>query len=539
MDFEDLLRLVRRRLTLILMLGTLGLSISVFQTSKIDPLYEATATVFVSTPPSLSEVGQSTGNKLGELATGNNFTQARVKSYATIVNNASTLEPVISELDLPYGVQELAKQVSATTPSDTVLMYITAVNKDPVLAAQIANSVALNFSETVLNIELNSSLDLTQLIKLSVVRNAEPNFVPISPRKQFNYFFGLFAGLMFGLLISLFLKFLDKSIKSERDLGETPLFGVVAFDPSATATPLVSQLGTYAIRTEAFRLLRTNVLHTLDRKDKNCLAISSCFSGEGKTTTTLNLGLTIAKAGFSVVIVEADMRRPGLLKYLKNSNLTITSAEVGLSTLLESESLSKGRRKIAKATTELSDSRLEIIFAGTIPDNPAELLGSESFVELIQYLKQKYDYVIVDTPPVLAVADASIVGRVTQEMLIVLHAGKTSKRNFEATREAMLGVGVNLTGVMLNKVPKHKAGEHYGYTYSDPQMGYYRYSYVYDPNQESSEPEVRESFRSKLSKLKVSKSEVQVNPDTEISKLIESKSEFEILLEEIRIKEKN
>ena len=536
MDFDELLRLVRRRLALILILGTFGLSFSVYQTSKITPLFDATATIFVSTPPSVNDVGQSSGNKLGELATGSNFTQARVKSYATIVNNASTLEPVIAELDLPYGVQELATQVSATTPSDTVLMYVKAVNKDPELAAKIANSVAQNFSETVLNIELNSSLDLTQLIKLSVVRNAEPNFVPISPRKNFNYFLGLFAGLMLALLISLFLKFLDKSIKSEKDLGATPLFGVIAFDSTAATNPLVSQLGTYAIRTEAFRLLRTNVLHTLDTKDRNCLAVSSCFSGEGKTTTTLNLGLTIAKAGFSVVIVEADMRRPGLNKYLKQSEIKVTPAEVGLSTLLEFEQFSAVKKKLSKSIVQIPDSNLEILFAGSIPDNPAELLGSEIFVDLIEYLKGQYDYVIVDTPPVLAVADASIVGRVTQEMLIVLHAGETSKRNFEATREAMLGVGVSLTGVMLNKVPKHKAGEHYGYTYSDPQMGYYRYSYVYSPKKESSEPEGSKSLKSKISNFRNSKSKEEAMPLPEIVKVVETKSDFELLLEEINKK---
>jgi succinoglycan biosynthesis transport protein ExoP len=534
MDFEELLRLVRRRLALILILGTLGLAFSVYQTSKITPLYDATATIFVSTPPSLNDLGQSSGNKLGELATGNSFTQARVKSYATIVNNASTLEPVISELDLPYGVQELATQVSATTPTDTVLMYVKAVNKDPVLAAKIANSVALNFSETVLNIELNSSLDLTQLIKLSVVQNAEPNFVPISPRKNFNYFVGLFAGLMLALLISLFLKFLDKSIKSEKDLGATPLFGVIAFDGSAAATPLVTQLGTYAIRTEAFRLLRTNVLHTLDSKEDNCLAISSCFSGEGKTTTTLNLGLTIAKAGFSVVIVEADMRRPGLLKYLMQSEMKITPAEVGLSNLLEFEQFSIVKKKLSKSIVRVPESNLEILFAGSIPENPAELLGGETFVDLIGYLKEQYDYVIVDTPPVLAVADASIVGRVTQEILIVLHAGETSKRNFEATREAMLGVGVNLTGVMLNKVPKHKAGEHYGYTYSDPQMGYYRYSYVYSPTQGSGDSENPKGLKSKLTNLRKSKSKDQEITPTETLNVVETKSEFELLLEEIK-----
>jgi non-specific protein-tyrosine kinase len=539
MEFDELLRLLRRRLALILILGTIGLSISIYQTSKITPLYSSTATIFVSTPPSTSDIGQSSGNQLGELATGSNFSQARVKSYATIINNAATLEPVILELDLPYGVQELATQVSATAPTNTVLMYVTAVNKDPVLASKIANSVAYNFSETVLNIELNSTLDLTQVIKLSVVRSAQPEFTPVSPRKNFNYFVGLFAGLMTALLVSLFLKFLDKSIKSEKDLGVTPLLGVVAFDSSASLTPLVPQLGTYEIRTEAFRLLRTNVLHVLDDKDRNCLAVSSCFSGEGKTTTTLNLGFTIAKAGFSVVIIEADMRRPGLLKYLIQYDKASTVPALGLSNLLEMKDFSAIKRKVKTSIGLIADTGLEILFAGSIPENPSELLGGDNFIDLVEYLKERYDYVIVDTPPILAVADASIVARVTQEILVILHAGETSKRNFEAAREALTGVGVTLSGVMLNKVPKHKAGEHYGYTYSDSKMGYYRYSYVYRPGEGSGEFENSKSLTSKLSSFRISKIRKQEIPLAEATKVVEPKSGFEMLLEEIRKKEKN
>jgi hypothetical protein len=200
------------------------------------------------------------------------------------------------------------------------LIYVKVINPDPALAAKIANSVAFHFSATVLKLELNSSLDPTKIIKLSTVQKAIPDYVPVSPRKNFNYFVGLFLGLMLSFLISLLLRYLDKSIKSESDLGVTPLLGVAAFDPEADSLPIITQLSTYAIRTEAFRLLRTNVLHALDAKNKNCVAISSCFSGEGKTTTSLNLGHSLAQAGFSVLIIEADMRRPGLFKYLKKSN---------------------------------------------------------------------------------------------------------------------------------------------------------------------------------------------------------------------------
>ena len=521
MDTADLLMLIRRRLALILILTTLGLVLAVYQTSKIVPMYSATSSIFVSTPPSLNDPLQTSGNKLGELATGNNFTQARVKSYATIVNNASTLEPVIAELKLPMSVPELAAQVSAVAPADTVLMYVTVVNPDPVLAAKIANSVANHFSETVLTIELNSSLDLTQLIKLSVVRNAEPNFTPVSPRKNLNYLLGIFGGGILALLISLFLRYLDKSMKSEKDLGETPLFGVVAFDPEAGMNPLIPNLGTYATRTEAFRLFRTNMLHALDNKEDNCVAMSSCFSGEGKTTSTLNLGFSIAQAGFKVLIVEADMRRPGLLKYLKTLYPDLEVPASGLSSLLEQKTEQSMKRALNSSIKKIPDSSLEILFSGKVPNNPAELLGSDNFVDLIEILKGKYDYVLIDTPPVLAVADTSIVCRVTGNISLVLHAGKTSKRNFEAAREAVTGVGVAITGVLLNKVPKHKAGEHYGYTYSDPKMGYYRYSYDYTPQSALQEDEKKPRSLQKFKLPKIQEKEKVKQESKEISKKAE------------------
>ena len=551
MDFEELLSLVRRRLALILILGTLGLAFSVYQTSKTVPLFQATATIFVSTPPGSNEL--SSGNKLGELATGNNFTQARVKSYATIINNAETLKPVIEELGLTYSVQELATQVSATAPADTVLIFVKVINRDPELAAKIANSVASNFSMTVLKIELNSILDLTKIIKLSTVRVAEPDYTPVSPRKNFNYFVGLFLGLMLALLITLLLKYLDKSIKSEKDLGTTPLLGVAAFDPEAESLPLVSQLSTYAVRTEAFRLLRTGVMHTLDSKNKNCIAVSSCFSGEGKTTTSLNLGLSLAQAGLRVLVVEADMRRPGLLKYLKQSSIEVKLPKYGLSEILIKEKSSAIRKKLKSSIIKLKDSHLEILFSGKVPNNPAELLGSENFNEFITVAKSLYDYVIVDTPPVLAVADASIVSRVTEDVLLVMHAGKTSKRNFEAARESLLGVGVSLTGVMLNKIPKHKAGERYGYTYSDPKMGYYRYSYDYRPSVVTSDSEKQRQLPKALKNLNESRKTWRMASKDSIwnrmppalkpgfksrnsshQKINETESEFEKLLAEIK-----
>ena len=485
MNFEDLLLMVRRRLALILMLGTLGLAFSVHQTSKIIPMFQATATIFVSTPPGSNELGQSNGSQLGELNTGSSFTQARVKSYAKIVNNVETLLPVKKELGLTYGIQELATRVSASSPVGTVLIDVTVEDPDPLLAAQIANSVAFHFSQTVLSIELNSTLDPTKLIKLSTVQRAEPNYSPVSPRKNLNYFLGLFSGLMLALVISLFLRYLDKSMKNEKDLGVTPLLSVMSFDKTAKDHPLVSQLSSYDPRIEAYRQLRTNVLHILENSKDNCIAVTSCFSGEGKTTTSLNFGLVLSNAGFRVLVIEADMRRPTMMKYLSQGFEGLAKPRYGLSSLALVKDVSTLGRILTESTLKLEDSRLEVLVSGDTPQNPAEILGSETFVKLLDEARTLYDYVIVDTPPILAVADASIVARVTKKILLVMHAGETSKSNFEAAREALLNVGVTLTGAVLNKIPKHKAGERYGYSYTDSRKGYYRYSYSYSPSEVS------------------------------------------------------
>ena len=290
---------------------------------------------------------------------------------------------------------------------------------------------------------------------------------------------------MLALVISLFLRYLDKSMKNEKDLGVTPLLSVVSFDKTAKDLPLVSQLSSYDPRMEAYRLLRTNVLHILENSKDNCIAVTSCFSGEGKTTTSLNFGLVLSNAGFRVLVIEADMRRPTMMKYLSQSFEGLAKPRYGLSSLALVKDVSALGRILTESTLKLEDSRLEILVSGDTPQNPAEILGSETFVKLLDEARTLYDYVIVDTPPILAVADASIVARVTKKILLVMHAGETSKSNFEAAREALLNVGVTLTGAVLNKIPKHKAGERYGYSYTDSRKGYYRYSYSYSPSEVS------------------------------------------------------
>ena len=505
MEFTEFINLLQRRFGLIATSIAICFGWSINVTSNAIPIFESTVTVFVATPPSIADSIAGSPSKIGELVTGNTFGQARVKSYASIVNNRSTLEPVIEELNLGYTPEELASFVKSNALSDTVLIQITVANPDPNLAAEIANSVAKHFSDTIQNIELNSTLDLSQLIRASIVKEAVANPTPVYPRKFFNYVLGIFVGSLLGLAISLFLKMMDKSLKNEGDIGTTALLGVIAFDQSAKSFPLTIELDTYNARTEAFRVIRTNILHELDKSKVQSFLVTSCFAAEGKSTSSLNIGFAIAQSGYRVLVIEADMRRPSFKNYYQQLGIAVSEkyrSDYGLSVLLDPSRKKLTLRNFNMNLNATKFPNLSILQSGPTPTNPAELLGTEVFHDLIELAESEFDYVIIDTPPALSVADATIVARVVSKVALIIHAGKTSKNNFQALQAALRDVDVELMGAVLNKVPKHKRGERYGYTYSSRQSGYYRYAYDYDGYHQGNEVSNSSSSRNFPAKLK-------------------------------------
>jgi len=487
LEYSELLNLIKRRITLILTFLAIGTSFSIYQTANLVPVFEARTTIFVATPPGSDlSVGSS---QIGQLTTGNTFSQARVKSYASIVNNRGTLDPVINELKLKYSPEQLARNVRAVAIADTVLIEISVRDGDPNLAAAIANSVAKNFSNTVTLIELNTKRGNSELINVSTVKSAVPNPNPIYPRKAFNYILGMFFGGLVGFGLSLLLRILDSSMKNEQDLGDTPLLGVVSFDLLAKSKPLTVKMDTYSSRVEAYRVIRTNVLHYLEKSKKKVLLITSCFAGEGKTTSSLNVAFAIAQSGFKVLVLEADMRRPSFKDHSSDLGIPINisrTGSFGFSSLLSQKSRVITKRDCLRAITSTNISNMWVLQSGPTPKNPAELLGSDLLVSIIDKLESLFDFIIIDTPPLLAVADATIIARKVNEVLLITHAGETSKRNFNAAKSALSDVDVALAGVVLNKVPKYKRGEVYGYTYSARGKDYYRYSYDYGSLQTNS-----------------------------------------------------
>ncbi len=190
---------------------------------------------------------------------------------------------------------------------------------------------------------------------------------------------------------------------------------------------------------EAYKALRTNIIFTLPQKGCKKIIIASSFEAEGKSTNSLNLAITFAQNGSKVLLIDCDLRRPSQGKLLD-----MTSEKEGLSNLLV------GLVPLENVIKKTEHENLEVIFAGSTSPNPAELLGSEAMEKLLEDLSEKYDYILLDTPPVNVVADTIILSRLADGVLLVVRQGITEKDSVSDAVSKLKFANAKLLGFILN-----------------------------------------------------------------------------------------
>lgn len=206
--------------------------------------------------------------------------------------------------------------------------------------------------------------------------------------------------------------------------------------------------------TEAYRVIRTSIQFAQAGKELKTLAVTSCMPNEGKSITVANLAVVLTQAGKSVLLIDCDMRNPTVHKNFNLSNKVGLSSCISMGTAL------------SDAVQKTSIEGLYALTGGVIPPNPSELLGSEQMKNVLQRAKEQYDCVLIDTPPVMPVTDALIVGRFVDGMILVIASAEVKVEMARDVKNQLVNAGANILGVVLNKV----RSEHHGYGY-----GYYYY----------------------------------------------------------------
>ncbi len=448
MDLRDYIDILRARWRLITVTTLLGLLAAALVSMLATPMYTATTTVFVRVNGGDPSVGAALQGDL--------FAQARVKSYVGIATSDDVMEAVIEDLGLPLSPNQLAGQVEVNNTIDTVTLEISATDPNPALAQSIANTTADALGTKVSQLE-PAAVDNVPLVSISTTDLAPLPTSPSSPRTMINLALGFLVGLAVGVGAAVLLETLDTRLKSIDSLAkhfDQPLLGVIGYEAEAEKKPLLTDVQGQSKRAESFRQVRTNLQFVdIDHRPKS-IVITSSVPREGKTTTAINLALTIAQTGQPVFLIEADLRRPKVADYLN------IEGDAGLTDVLV------GRATVDEVLQPWgATGNFWVMASGPLPPNPSELLGSQAMSDLVRHLEKRAT-LIIDAPPLLPVTDAAVLTRLAGGALMVIRTGKTRREQLRTAEQSIETVGGKILGLVMNMAPARGPDSHrYGYGY--------------------------------------------------------------------------
>lgn len=301
---------------------------------------------------------------------------------------------------------------------------------------------------------------------ISIIDRAEVPLWRFKPNLPLNLALGVLLGGMLGVLLAFLLEFLDDTLKTPEDIEQKLKLPVLGIIPKLGAKENVASAMSdpQSAFSEAYRSVRTALQFASDRGVPKTLLVTSTGSGEGKSTTALALARHFAQLGKRVLLIEADLRNPSLRK-----TLGLAKTDFGLSNLLS------GGCTLADATLATGEERLQVILAGPLPPNPAELLSGTKLVSALTVVGEQYDQIILDGPPVLGLADAPILGNAADGTVLIVNSAKTKIGAAQAALKRLLAARARIVGVVLAKYDSRAAGYGYGYGYGYQYDSYYSY----------------------------------------------------------------
>jgi capsular exopolysaccharide synthesis family protein len=530
MELRRYWRALRRRLWLLILLPVATASVAVGVSLVLPPVYEGNASVLVRPAQPISSLDPNSSAVTADQV---------ARTYAQLMTQRALLQRVINDLHLKTTPEHLQRSVRVAPQANTTLLTVTVDSTDPQQAPEIANKLVEDFLAQTRDIQQKQVTQFTASIQgqiqhvqgqiekeeariaqlqasgqgralkteeqaeltslqqqvtadrsqyftfvqsesdiaanvaratdnVIIVSPATPPDQPVSPKPLLNFLLGLVGGLVTAVAIALVLDHLDQSIKTDDELiertGLIPL-SHIPVTPLARRPGLVT-LSADVAQAEPYKTLRTNVLFSsLDRR-LCTIAVTSAIPGEGKSTVAANFAAALTAAGHRTVLLDCDFRRPS------QHRLFGRFRNVGLTNLI------LGEVSEAEAVVPVEElPGLWVTTTGPTPANPSELLSSSRMRELLDRLTKTFTYVVIDTPPVQAVADPLVVASYADATLMVVEQGRAS---FPAVRGALASlerVQAHVLGAVMNKVASPE--DHYRY---------YRYTYTRNGDRHEARP---------------------------------------------------
>jgi capsular exopolysaccharide synthesis family protein len=518
-DPRLILALIKNWAWLLILGAVLGSAGAYFYTRILPPIYSASTTVLVNEAPTTRAPDYNSIMASERVAL----------TYAEMMKTRPLVNAALQRLGIP---PEMFSGTIIVRPIRTTqLLTVTVEDTNPKTAADVANTLVKEFSETIRStqteryaaskdnlqsqmtvvegqmLELKERLDretdadararietrIAQseqshhnlVLSFEAVRLAEaqaissavtieeavPALFPIRPNLMKNVLLAAVAGLIISVVGIFLYEMLDDTIKDPDEITrcfELPVLAVVISHAQEKEGP-ITHSEPYSAVSEAFRSLRTSVQMAGGEKPVRRILVTSALPADGKTTVAANLAVVMANSGQAVTIIDNDLHRPFLHKLMRSPN------QMGMSNLFSEPSI-----KLENVVQPTGIPNLTAITSGPLPPNPSELLGSMRMIEILESITSDHGTVVIDSPPVLAVTDAVLLSRLVDAVILVVKPGNTNYKSLRQTIVQLRRAGANLMGVVFNEVPVNRArysyyieGYHSYYPYGN---GYGKYS---------------------------------------------------------------
>lgn len=456
---QRVVRILRAYWKAIIALTVIG-GLAGFAWSAVQPrVYTADASGYVAAVAS----DGSTGAALA----GDQLALSKVKSFVDMGYWRSVAETARDELGLTASPEQLVQRIRVTNPVDTVNVRVDASGPTPEAARDLAEAWIKGMSKQVDQLETGGSGQ--GAVRLVAGDSARLPTAPSSPNVKLDIAIGAIGGAVLGVIFALVRRAFDRRIRRVSDVADVTdasVIGVLPVDKELSGGRAVFSFddikdgrGSFAHK-EAIRELRTNLQYVDVDHPARIVVVTSPLPGDGKSTTAANLAVSIAATGQSVVLIDADLRRPVL------GGLFGFSDDVGLSDVLA------GRAQIEQVAHQVDEhAHLFVVAAGRTPPNPSEMVGSQRMQSLARKLAEDL-VVVIDSPPTLAVADAAVIASWADGAVLVVTAGRTTDDMLTRASENIAKTRGRLLGIVLNRVPLRGADSGY---YGSQYAGYYGY----------------------------------------------------------------